>query len=76
MFEGDFSFGQKEGAHKTWYSNGILKSSGKYNGDVKNGKWRYFEINGLLDHTHLYKFGKLWKVDGRRVARKRDSSRN
>ena len=76
MFEGVYSFGQKEGIHKEWYSSGILKSNGKYEGGVKNGKWRYYMEDGLLKHTYIYRYGKLWKVDGRRVARKRDSLRN
>ena len=76
MFEGKYSFGQKEGTHKEWYPNGILKSVGNYEGGVKNGKWKFFTPEGYLTHTHIYRYGKLWKVDGRRVARNRDSLRN
>ena len=76
MFEGDYSYGQPEGTHKFWYPDGKIKISGKYNGGAKHGKWRYFLSNGDLDYIHLFKHDKLWKVDGRRVARNRDSSRH
>jgi antitoxin component YwqK of YwqJK toxin-antitoxin module len=76
MFEGEYSFGSKEGTHKEWYPNGTLKSTGKYEGGVENGKWKFFTEEGALKYTYTYRYGKLWKVDGRRVARKRDSLRN
>jgi len=74
-FEGAFSFGQPEGVHKHWYADGTIKISGKYEGGAKHGKWRYFSQNGEIDYTYLFKYDKLWKVDGRRVVRNRDSSR-
>ena len=67
---------QKKGTHKEWYPNGTLKSTGKYEGGVENGKWKFFTEDGILKYTYVYRYGKLWKVDGRRVARKRDSLRN
>ena len=76
MFEGEYSFGSKEGTHKEWYPNGTLKSIGKFEGGVENGKWKFFTEEGILKYTYIYRYGKLWKVDGRRVARKRDSLRN
>ena len=76
MFEGEYSFGSKEGIHKEWYPNGTLKSTGKFEGGVENGKWKFFTEEGVLKYTYIYRYGKLWKVDGRRVARKRDSLRN
>jgi antitoxin component YwqK of YwqJK toxin-antitoxin module len=75
MFEGVFSFGQPEGVHKHWYADGTIKISGKYEGGAKHGKWRYFSQNGEIDYIYLFKHDKLWKVDGRRVVRNRDSSR-
>jgi uncharacterized protein len=75
MFEGSYSFGQPEGAHKHWYADGTVKISGKYDGGAKHGKWRYFQQNGEIDYIYLFRHDKLWKVDGRRVAKNRDSSR-
>ena len=75
MFEGGYSFGQPEGSHKYWYADGTVKASGKYEGGAKHGKWRYFSQNGEIDYIYLFRHDKLWKVDGRKVARNRDSSR-
>jgi len=66
----------KEGTHKEWFPNGILKSNGKFEGGVENGKWKFYNAEGILRYTYIYRYGKLWKVDGRRVARNRDSLRN
>lgn len=76
MFEGEYSYGLKEGTHKEWFPNGILKSNGKFEGGVENGKWKFYNAEGILRYTYIYRYGKLWKVDGRRVARNRDSLRN
>ncbi|MAU76082.1 MAG: hypothetical protein CL831_04315 [Crocinitomicaceae bacterium] len=75
MFEGTYSFGQPEGLHKHWYADGTIKISGKYEGGAKHGKWRYYLQNGEIDYIYLFRHDKLWKVDGRRVVRNRDSSR-
>ena len=72
QFEGVFSFGQPEGKHRTWHPNGVLETEGKYESGAKHKKWRLYDDEGSLVHEYIYKYGKLRKVDGSKVDKRRD----
>lgn len=72
QFEGDYILGQPEGRHRTWYQNGVLKEEGKFEGGAKHRKWRLYDDKGVLMHEYLYRYGKLRKVDGSKVDKRRD----
>ena len=72
QFEGEFDFGQPIGKHRFWHPNGVIEEEGKYEGGVKHKKWKLFNEEGSVVHEYIYKYGKLRKVDGSRVDKRRD----
>ena len=72
QFEGAFDLGQPTGKHKTWHPNGVLEESGSYESGAKHGKWKLYSDEGLLLHEYIYRYGKLRKVDGIKVDKRRD----
>ena len=74
-FEGSYSFGQPEGKHRSWHPNGVLKEVGKHESGAKHGKWRLYDDQGNLLHEYIYNYGKLRKVDGSKVDKRRDGIR-
>ena len=74
-FEGMYSFGQPVGKHKYWHPNGVVEEVGKYESGAKHGKWRLYDDQGNLLHEYIYNYGKLRKVDGSKVDKRRDGKR-
>ena len=74
-FEGAYSFGQPEGKHRSWHPNGVLEEVGKHESGAKHGKWRLYDDQGNLLHEYIYNYGKLRKVDGSKVDKRRDGTR-
>ena len=72
QFQGEFSFGQPIGKHKSWHPNGVLEEEGKYESGAKHKKWRLYNDQGSLLHEYIYRYGKLRKVDGSKVDKRRD----
>lgn len=72
QFQGEFSFGQPSGKHKTWHPNGVLETEGVYESGAKHKKWRLYDDQGSLMHEYIYRYGKLRKVDGSKVDKRRD----
>ncbi|MDG1674595.1 MAG: hypothetical protein P8H88_04035, partial [Flavobacteriales bacterium] len=72
QFQGEFSFGQPEGKHRTWHPNGVLETEGKFESGAKHKKWRLYDNEGSLMHEYIYRYGKLRKVDGSKVDKRRD----
>lgn len=72
QFEGTFSFGQPTGKHRSWHPNGILEEEGKYESGAKHKKWRLYDDQGSILHEYIYRYGKLRKVDGSKVDKRRD----
>ena len=72
QFQGTFSFGQPEGRHRTWHPNGVLEIEGRYESGAKHKKWRLYDDQGSLMHEYIYRYGKLRKVDGSKVDKRRD----
>jgi len=72
LFEGNFDLGQPEGKHKTWYANGMVKEVGNFEGGFKHGKWVLKDEAGLTVHEYIYRYGKIRKVNGMRVDKRRD----
>ena len=72
QYEGEFSFGQPTGKHKSWHPNGVLEEVGSYESGAKHKKWRLYDEFGSLIHEYIYKYGKLRKVDGVKVDKRRD----
>ena len=72
QFEGTFSFGQPTGKHRFWHPNGILEEEGKYESGAKHKKWRLYDDQGSILHEYIYRYGKLRKVDGSKVDKRRD----
>ena len=74
-FEGSYSFGQPIGKHRSWHPNGVLEEVGKHESGAKHGKWRLYDDQGNLLHEYIYNYGKLRKVDGSKVDKRRDGTR-
>ena len=72
QFEGEFSLGQPSGRHRTWHPNGVLEEEGRYEGGAKHKKWRLYDAQGSVLHEYIYRYGKLRKVDGSKVDKRRD----
>ena len=51
---------------------GVLEESGSYESGAKHGKWKLDSDEGLLPHEYIYRYGKLRKVDGIKVDKRRD----
>ena len=60
---------------RVFINTGMQMEPSRFQGGAKHGKWRYYLQNGEIDYIYLFRHDKLWKVDGRRVVRNRDSSR-
>ena len=71
-FRGEYAFGQPVGKHKYFHPSGAKAEEGKYESGVKHKKWRTYDQEGVLLHEYLYKYGKLRKIDGSKVDRRRD----
>jgi uncharacterized protein len=71
-FRGEYAFGQPVGKHKYWHPSGSKEEEGKYESGVKHKKWRVYNQEGVLLHEYLYKYGKLRRIDGSKVDRRRD----
>ena len=71
-FRGEFAFGQPVGKHKYFHPSGAKAEEGKYESGVKHKKWRTYDQKGVLLHEYLYKYGKLRRIDGSKVDRRRD----
>ena len=72
QFKGEYSFGQPVGRHRSWHPNGAVKWDGSYENGTRHKKWRLYDEEGFLQHEYLYKYGKLRKVDGSKVDKRRD----
>lgn len=72
QFEGEFVLGQPEGRHRKWHENGVLEEDGKFESGAKHKKWRSYDDTGMLLHEYIYKYGKLRRVDGSKVDKRRD----
>lgn len=48
---------------QTFYSNGILESQGEFNNNIKNGKWKYWDEEGVLIKEEEYYNGLLLQVN-------------
>jgi len=46
--------GKKQGDWKTYYSNGQVKSEGRYVDNLKDGIWKYYHQNGVIEQTGRY----------------------
>jgi len=49
----------KDGAFTSWYSNGIMESTGVYKNNMMEGQWNWFHINGKQSTIEQYKDGKI-----------------
>ena len=72
QFQGSFSFGQPVGKHRTWHPNGVLESESYYESGALHKKWRLYNDQGSILHEYIYRYGKLRKVDGSKVDKRRD----
>ena len=72
QFEGEWYYGQPEGKHKQWHPNGVLKEVGCYQNGVKHKKWREFNPDGTIHRQYIYRYGKLRRLDGVKVDKRRD----
>ena len=72
QFEGAYVVGQPDGKHRTWHENGVLEEEGKYESGAKHKKWRLYDDTGVVLHEYIYRYGKLRKVDGSKVDKRRD----
>jgi len=64
--------GQPDGKHRSWHENGVLEEEGKYESGVKHKKWRLYDDTGVVLREYIYRYGKLRKVDGSKVDKRRD----
>ena len=61
------SKGNKIGYWKYYYSNGQIKTQGKYKDGEREGEWINYNELGDIVITYLYKEGKEYKRDGIKV---------
>ena len=58
-YEVDIKNGQKHGNYFEYHETGELKIKGKYKNDLKDGLWKYYDIDGKLVNREKYKQGQL-----------------
>ena len=51
------------------------RGGGQAESGAKHGKWRLYDDQGNLLHEYIYNYGKLRKVDGSKVDKRRDGIR-
>lgn len=72
QYEGEWKFDQPIGKHKMWHANGVLKEVGVYQNGLKHKKWKEFNLDGSIHRQYIYRYGKLRRLDGVKVDRRRD----
>lgn len=63
-FKGVFESGRPHGEHKYYSQNGVLIREEEYSYGVRDGKWRWFDDDGLEYLFIVYKDGVEKKVNG------------
>ena len=53
----NYTNGQINGDMETYYQSGQLESTGKWKYDHGNGKFTYYNINGVIDSTFMIEDG-------------------
>ena len=59
-FEGEYSYGERNGKGKEYNKDGILNFEGEYLNGEKNGKGKEYDYNGKLKFEGEYLNGKKW----------------
>lgn len=67
-FQGKFIDGVPDGLQQFYYPNGKEKQKGKYVGGAKEGNWEFFDQDGYLFLTILYKNDIEIRFDGIKVT--------
>ena len=47
--------GRKQGPYRSWYDSGQLEEEGQYRDGTKVGQWRYFDEQGELKGTKMFR---------------------
>lgn len=68
-FEGEYVSGVPTGEHVTYWPSGIRASSGRYEGGLPEGNWRYFDTSGIVRLVRQYRAGRIVKVNGSKTDR-------
>lgn len=68
-FEGAYVAGIPTGEHTTFWPTGRRASVGLYRGGLRDGIWRYFDENGVVQLIRQYKAGRIVKVNGAKTDR-------
>lgn len=63
-FEGVFEGGRPQGKHKYYNQSGVLIREEEYNYGVRDGKWRWYDDDGIEYLIIIYKDGLERKVNG------------
>lgn len=58
-YEVDIKDGQKHGSYFEYHESGELKIKGKYKNDLKEGIWKYYDLDGKMVKREKYKSGEL-----------------
>ena len=71
-FNGNFSFGIPDGKHIYSRANGSTWRIERYEGGVKEGKWKLYTEENLIDQVIEYHQGEMIKVDGQTIQTRRE----
>jgi antitoxin component YwqK of YwqJK toxin-antitoxin module len=67
LFIGEYIDGNPEGKHRYYYSDGILKREENYSVGEPSGVWKSYTSDGELFLTAVYRNGKEYKLDNRKL---------
>ena len=67
LFTGQYIDGNPEGKHRYYYENGVLRREENYSVGEPDGIWRSYNDLGDLFLTTVYKEGKEYKLDNKKL---------
>lgn len=70
--EGSYIDGKEQGKFKYYYDNGKMKMEGDFSMGRRHKTWKFYNDDGLLRVSITYKFDEEVKIDGIKLADKKD----
>lgn len=67
LFQGEYIDGYPEGKHRYYYADGVLKREENYSVGEPDGVWKSYTASGDLFLTAVYRNGKEYKLDNRKL---------
>jgi len=70
---GEFQSGIPVKRHKYWYPNGQVQMIGSYEAGEMEGRWDYYETNGMQALQLDYKEGEVVRINGQKIKLPKES---